>query len=137
VASRIRVGTDVDVRGPLFDGRDGPIMRRFFKDAKKIVADKGVIYVRERLGRRAKDPTGAFSAAVQVHDYAKGRTIQAAYPQVLYGPWLEGTSTRNGSTRFKGYKMFRLSRLQLRREVSGLIQDRYDAAVAELNGGLS
>jgi len=91
--------------------------------------------IRARLSRRAQHPTGAFSGAIQVHDFKKGRTIQAAYPQVLYGPWLEGTSTKNATTRFKGYKLFRLTRNKLRKEVSGLIQSDFDRAVAELRGG--
>ena len=28
---------------------------------------------------------------------------------VVYGPWLEGISSRNNSTKFKGYKSFRLA----------------------------
>ena len=26
---------------------------------------------------------------------------------IIYGPWLEGVSSRNDATRFKGYRMFR------------------------------
>jgi len=133
--SRINVSTQVRVRGPMFDGRDGPIMRRFFDDAKKKVTTAGEARIRERVGARAKHPTGRFAAAIITKDFAKGRTITASYPPILYGPWLEGTSARNASTRFKGFRMFRLSRAWLKKNVGPLVQDLFNAAVDELNGG--
>lgn len=136
MATRIRVSTGgVNVRGPMFDGRDVPIMRRFFEDAKKLVTDAGEEQVHQRIARRAKEYTGSFARAIVTKDFAKGKTIIADYPQVLYGPWLEGTSTRNASTRFKGYKLFRLTRGWLRKNLTAIIQARLDQAVAELNGG--
>jgi hypothetical protein len=36
---------------------------------------------------------------------------------VIYGPWLEGTSSRNQSTRFKGYQTFRRTWQALGRRV--------------------
>ncbi|HEV8653256.1 MAG TPA: hypothetical protein VG276_28655 [Actinomycetes bacterium] len=136
MATRIRVSTGgVEVRGPMFDGRDVPIMNAFFRDAKKLVTDAGEEQVRQRVNRRAKHPTNSFASAVTTKDFAKGKTIIADYPQVLYGPWLEGTSSRNASTRFKGYKLFRLTRNWLRKHLTAIIQERLDRAVAELNGG--
>jgi hypothetical protein len=137
--SRITVETQVNVRGPLFEGRDKPIMRKFNEDAKQLVAKAGEQQIRERVTRRAKHPSGKpgghFAAAIVTKDYKKGRTITAEYPQILRGPWLEGSSTRNASTRFKGWRMFRLTRTWLRRNYMKLIQDLLDKAVAELNGG--
>lgn len=136
MATRIRVSTGgVNVRGPMFDGRDVPIMRRFNEDAKKLVSTAGEDQVRQRVGRRARHPTGSFAGAVTTKDFAKGRTVMADYPQTLYGPWLEGTSTRNASTRFKGYKLFRLTRNWLKKHLTEIVQARLDQAVAELNGG--
>jgi hypothetical protein len=133
--SLIKVSTGgVKLSGPMFDGRDVAIVRRFFEDAKRLVTAEGEEQIRQRVGRRAKHPTGAYARAVRTHDFAKGRTILAEYPQVLYGPWLEGTSTRNASTRFRGYKLFRLSRLWLRKNLAQIIQQRLDRAIAELNG---
>lgn len=136
MATRIKVSTGgVDVRGPMFDGRDVPIMNRFFTDAKKLVTDAGETELRKRAWKRPQHPTGSFAGAITTKDFAKGKTIMADYPQVLYGPWLEGTSSRNSSTRFKGYKLFRLTRNWLRKNLTAIIQARLDQAVAELNGG--
>ena len=37
---------------------------------------------------------------------------------VIYATWIEGTSNRNKTTRFKGYKMFEKARRKLESEVS-------------------
>jgi hypothetical protein len=34
---------------------------------------------------------------------------------IVYGPWLEGTGSRNRTTRFKGYRSFRLTTQQMNR----------------------
>lgn|SRR6266540_608761 len=125
----------IRLTGPLFTGADSAILRRFNADAKQLLGDAGVEQVRLRVGRRASHPSGAFAAAVTVKDFKKGKTIMADYPQVLYGPWLEGTSTRNATTRFKGYKLFRLTKNWLRKNMMPIIQERFEQAVAELNGG--
>jgi len=135
VATQIKLEADVDIRGALLNDRDGPIMRAFYRDAKQLLGDAGVQRVRERVGARAKHPTGSFAGAVRVQDFKQGRTIMADYPQVLYGPWLEGTSERNTSTRFRGYRIFRLTRNWLRKNVGPLVEARFQQALDELRGG--
>lgn len=137
MATRIKLETEVDVRGAYLQGRDVPIMREFFEQAKQEVARVGITEIQQRLGKAAKHPTGRFAGAVKDNDLAKGRTIMADYPQVLYGPWLEGVSARNESTRFKGYRMFKLTRGRLRKNVGPIIQHLLDQAVAKLNQGTS
>ncbi len=53
----------------------------------------------------------------------------------VQGPWLEGTSSRNQSTRFKGYAMFRRAGQQLQREARDMTRARIRAATRTLNGG--
>lgn len=54
---------------------------------------------------------------------------------IIYGPWLEGVGSRNRTTRFKGYRMWRTTLQNMERsgarEVYRPIVDR---AVRELNG---
>lgn len=137
MATKIVVYTEVNVRGPWIQGTGGtnPIMRRFFADAKKRVTEVGTAEVRARISKSAKHPTGKFAGAIVTRDFAKGRTVLAEYPQVLRGPWLEGTSERNASTGFKGYRAFRLTRNRLRKDLTAIIQADLDRAVAQLNGG--
>jgi hypothetical protein len=132
VVTRIKV--TVDASGPLFDGRAPLVMRRFFNDASWEVAKSGRDELKSRAMRQPRHPTGGFSGAITINSFRKGRTILAKYPEVLYGPWLEGTSQKNQSTRFKGYRMFRLTLSRLRKRLTPLIQDRLNQAIRELGG---
>ena len=53
---------------------------------------------------------------------------------VIYGPWLEGTSSRNQTTRFKGYSMFRRTTQQLNREKGRIVNGHIARAARTLNG---
>jgi hypothetical protein len=75
--------------------------------------------------RRALTPTntkGVFKTAMEAGDQAStghyrrsvNSEIQGSIARiddsgVVYGPWLEGISSRNSTTRFKGYFQFRLT----------------------------
>jgi hypothetical protein len=137
--SRVQIELDTTVRGAFLEGRDTPIVRKFFDDAKKLVAKTGEDEVKRRIGARAKHPTGKpgghFAAGIVTKDFKKGRTITAEYPQILRGPWLEGTSQRNQSTRFKGYKLFRLTYRRLRKDLTQLIRGLFEQAMRDLNAG--
>jgi stress-induced morphogen len=137
--SRVQIELDTVMRGAFLEGRDTPIVRKFFDDAKKLVAKTGEDEVKRRIGQRAKHPSGKpgghFAAGIVTKDFKKGRTITAEYPQILRGPWLEGTSTRNESTRFKGYKLFRLTYRRLRKDLSQLIHGLFEQAMRDLNAG--
>jgi hypothetical protein len=41
---------------------------------------------------------------------------------VVYGPWLEGTSSRNATTRFKGYSTWRRIRQRVEREAHVFVE---------------
>lgn len=139
MASKVQIELDTVMRGAFLEHRDTPIVRKFFDDAKKLVAKTGEDEIKQRIGRQAKHPTGKpgghFAAGIVTKDFAKGRTLTAEYPQILRGPWLEGTSTRNASTRFKGYRMFRLTARRLRKNVSQLVRDLFQRAMDDLNAG--
>jgi hypothetical protein len=130
-----RISAYVTVAGPLLEGQGPAILQRFFDDATKLVAEHGRDELRKRATSKPKRPTGAFARSVVVKQFGRSRAINATYPGVTYGPWLEGTSARNTSTRFKGYRMFKLTRGRLRKQVGDLVQGLLDRAVAQLGGG--
>jgi len=72
----------------------------------------GVFLSVERAGNRAS--VGHYRRSLQsaVHDL-EGTISDGG---VLYGPWLEGTSSRNQTTRFKGYASFRRTGQWLQRQ---------------------
>ncbi|KKK70549.1 hypothetical protein LCGC14_2922870 [marine sediment metagenome] len=53
---------------------------------------------------------------------------------VIYGPWLEGTSSRNATTRFKGYASFRKTGDYLRGAIKGIAQSVVKRLAGRLNG---
>jgi hypothetical protein len=53
---------------------------------------------------------------------------------IVYGPWLEGVGSRNATTRFKGYRMWRRTAQQMQRGgAEKIAQPIVDRAVRELN----
>ena len=52
---------------------------------------------------------------------------------VVYGPWLEGVSSRNDATRFKGYGIFRRTRDKLQGMARGIIDKHIKRAVGKLS----
>ena len=52
--------------------------------------------------------------------------------KVIYGPWLEGTSRRNQTTRFKGYAMFRNATQGLQEIAPRLLNKHMARAAREL-----
>lgn len=53
---------------------------------------------------------------------------------VVYGPWLEGVSSRNETSRFKGYRMFRNAFQQLQGLTQSILQKWVKKAVDKLGG---
>jgi len=101
----------------------------------------------QRLRERFKPrPGGAFLSVAQAQ---KGKASKGHYVThlkgafktqtlarvsdggYLYGPWLEGTSQRNKSTRFKGYGTFRKAKLWVKKRVPEILQKRVAAFTAK------
>ncbi len=100
----------VKTSGPAFNGGLTRTVRAAHTTASKAVAETGVKLVKQRLGRQFKEPTGAYLSSVQTDRSVVGFAVTG---NAVYGPWLEGTSSRNQSSRFKGYAAFRKAALEL------------------------
>lgn len=50
----------------------------------------------------------------------------------VYGPWLEGTGSRNQTTRFKGYHIMRDAAAQLQRKAKGIMGAVLDNLIRRL-----
>lgn len=107
---------EVTVRatGPLFDGRAQRAVEDYLRAATAIVADEGAKLVVALGHSQYRDPTGFYASRV-VTDRASDGTAQVTDSGVVYGPWLEGLSSRNHTTPFKGYATFRRAAGQLDR----------------------
>jgi|SRR5689334_745682 len=67
--------------------------------------------VKGNLHASLKHPTGFYESRVSIHRMQGDPVVSDG--GVIYGPWLEGTGSRNSSTRFKGYWSFRRARSAL------------------------
>lgn len=130
-----RIKLEVDTKGPFFQGDHTRILHKHLDEAKAEVAQMGVDRIQERITARAIAPTGNYAGHI-VHDVVKPFNDQLIHDgNVRYGEWLEGTSSRNQTTRFKGYRVFRQVRSWLRKQATPIAQGKIDQFVARMNGG--
>lgn len=113
------IGFKMELSGPAFDGRLAKQVEGATKIASKTVAEEGMKLVRQRLGRSFKEPTGAYLASVLVDRSVEGFAVSG---DPTYGPWLEGVSSRNQISRFKGYAAFRKSTQELDGKASDIAE---------------
>lgn len=125
--------TDVDVSysGPIFDGRAREALRRLVVDMRETLADRGREMVLENLGESIRHPTGYYESRVRTEARGGLETV-ITDGGVVYGPWLEGTSSRNETTRFKGYASFRRAADRLERDAEQLTRVDVERATREM-----
>ncbi len=115
-----QISIKVDTHGPLFTNHDLLVIRSFMREAEEEVAAQASSYVHQYLNSSIKHPTPYYETqittqrldddAVYVHDRG-----------IVYGPWLEGTSSRNQTTRFKGYRSFAKATAKTRADVGRIV----------------
>ncbi len=104
---------DVTTSGPIFDGRADLALRHACEDSERQLAILGASMLRQRMNRVFKVQTPYYRMQVEAIPDPPGWVIWDQ--DVAYGPWLEGTGSRNRTTRFKGYFSFRLTAADLQR----------------------
>jgi len=99
-------------------------------DAEKQVATLGASMVRSRLNVVLRKQTPIYRFKVRSEPEAPGWIIHDQ--RMVYGPWLEGTGSRNLTTRFKGYRTFRLMTIELNKRAKVIAE----GVVARWLGGM-
>lgn len=107
--------TEVNVKGPLFDGRAPSVLARIADDCRTEVAAQGYAYVMTNLNASIRNPTPYYETQVTHERRGPSRVIHDR--GIVYGPWLERGRT---GTRFKGYASFRRAAQKLDADVPGL-----------------
>jgi hypothetical protein len=96
---------EVNVSGPLFDGRADNAAKDFARVARHEVAKQAKANVAMLLDRYLKHPTPYYETQLFI-DWGDPDVVKNHVKK--YGPWLEGTGSRNApKTRFKGYGHWR------------------------------
>lgn len=103
----------VKATGPLFNGQAERAFKDYAIDAEQYVAEQAVGEIRRQLDRVLKNPTGRYKRSVRV--VKTGSMHQVNDGGIVYGPWLEGVSSRNHKSRFKGYRTFRIVNQRIER----------------------
>lgn len=130
---------NVNVSGPLFDGSAEAVVTQWLDATKKDVADLGVTEIKGRAAKfnRSHRGTGHYATTINTRENGAYHDQVISDGGVIYGPWLEGTSKRNDSTRFKGYHQFRRTRTKLKKLYSQVAQDKLKEYIDRMGGSES
>lgn len=112
--------TKTKERGPWFDGRARRILDRYADDAEKEVAEEADELVTRYMHASFRHPTGYYESQTRVR--MRGSIHEVSDGGVVYGPWLEGTGSRNRTSRFKGYWMWRRASTVIERKAEGIAE---------------
>lgn len=124
---------NVTYRGPLFDGRAKVMTDRAVRDMEHHLAEVGADYVRGELDRVLRKQTPYYRLQITTTEYPGSTVVNDG--GMVYGPWLEGTGSRNKTTRFKGYATFRRMTVKLNAESTRILQPYADMLVEKINHG--
>jgi hypothetical protein len=112
---------DIRVSGPIFDGRAEQELRDVIEESQREVAAQGYADVMTILNRDIRHPTPYYETQITTRQDGPDRVVTDR--GVIYGPWLEGTGSRNAPvTPFKGYAAFHRATEQLRQQTPQLVQ---------------
>lgn len=101
---------------------DGPIFRpsevrawrtRVTREVEVAVAEYALWRIKAYNASDFKNPTGHYRSQLRV---VRRGAIQVNDSGTVYGPWLEGTGSRNAKSRFKGYWHWRRARADVERQ---------------------
>lgn len=121
----------VSASGPLFDGRASSLITRWTREGGEEVAQQAEQEVHRILHQVLRHPTGYYESHVRVDRRTPDR-FDITDGGVVYGPWLEGASSRNQSTRFKGYGTFRRVKDRIEAQADRSMQRIIDRHTREL-----
>ena len=122
----------IDVRGSnsMSDGRAERAVHDAVKEINEQIGQSAYDRIRQRLRTVLRNPTGYYESRVRTVN--TGSTEVITDGGVIYGPWLEGTSSRNGRTRFKGYQTFRRVSQDIEKESSRDAEDIIGAEIGKI-----
>lgn len=133
---------DAKFDGALFDRRAKAIVEDAVEDTIRELVMIGERLAKERAievvysvgGAHPEQyrPTGRWLNSLhgEMHGPHSGTVDDS---NLVYGPWLEGVSSRNAATRFKGYATFRHVHGQLEQRADDVLDKHVKRAIQRLN----
>jgi hypothetical protein len=128
----MRINVKTHLQGPIFNASHTKAAgKRMIVNINEAVAQEGVDMVRARLDTVLQHPTGYYRSRIAVLSRAVFRGIWDQ--NVVYGGWLEGVSSRNRTTRFKGYRTFRRVKQELDNRMDSIARPMVAKYVREMS----
>ena len=135
MAGSFKVEIQADITGPIGDGSADNALQEWARNTAAELGRQGVDLLRAFPMNKTGRAHGNFQANLHVIQNGPQATIPAPMISgVTWGPWLEGTSKRNESTRFKGYHLFRKTRQELQKRAPDVGQAELDKIMPKLGG---
>ncbi len=111
----------VDVSGPMFDGRAIAAVDAFVEDAKRDVAAQAYSEWMTNLNRSIRHPTPYYETQITVTQRGADQVVHDR--GIVYGPWLEDGSHGARPTRFRGYYSRARAVAALEPKVPGIVEN--------------
>lgn len=122
--------SDIKYSGPLFDSAD-MILSIWGDELAAEMGRDGLAEISKIMDQSFKNPTPYYETQVMYEPFNGGGMIHDR--GIVYGPWLEGVSARNATSRFKGYHMFRRTKQYLQERPATL--ERLERILIDRLGG--
>lgn len=132
----LKIRVDCRTEGPLANGEADKAAQEWAQNTTQAIADKGVELLRGFPMDKTGRATGGFRDALKTTRVSPtlvripGPTVRG----VVFAPWLEGTSKRNEGNRFKGYGLFRKTRMQLNKLAPDIAQEELEKVLPRMGG---
>lgn len=126
------INVSVNRRGPVFNiGQAESRAKQMITSINEAVAQEGLKRVHAHLAQNLQHPTGHYQSRIVIDRKATQRFVGDS--RVKYGGWLEGVTSRNRATRFKGYHTFRTVKESLDRDSAKIAEPIVAQFAREMN----
>ena len=114
------IRVNVNSNGPMFNGQAVRALGEYQDQVDYAVANEAENLVLSHLAGSIKKRTPYYETRVGVERSSRGG-YEVTDHGVIYGPWLEGTGSRNYPvTRFRGYRAFSRARALIQQRAPGI-----------------
>lgn len=122
---------EIRIGGPLLDGLADPALDAFARQVQEDVGAQALADVHLILDQSIRHPTPYYETQINLSHRADSSVVNDR--GIIYGPWLEGESRRNATTRFKGYHAFRRATQQVSERIGPVLVPALRSLLARLS----
>lgn len=127
----MRASVKMTTRGGLFTPAAALYARNAAERSAGTLAKEAERRIQLRLSSVLRNPTGYYQSQIRVRQ--DGADAAVTDSGVIYGPWLEGVSSRNARSRFKGYATFRRIQQDVTAAAERIVKPDVDRLVRDLD----